>query len=294
MRLVIAHYDVVALVRKTVSEIVDDNILGLASETAWSMFFGIFPALLFAASILSLVGNQQQMFQTAFDHLAPVIPPSALGVVQGVLHDVLFTKSAPGIASIGALLALYAGSQMFSTLMRALNTAFDVRETRPWWKQQLIAIAAAAGSVVVLWIATVIFLAGQQIVGFASNQLGMGPVGAIAWTILQYPVAFALITGLFWLLYLVLPDLPDRPRPWRAALLAAVIATILWTVVTTLFRLYVQHFGSYNKTYGAIGAVIVLLTWMYWSSFALLAAGELASEIRAGSGRDAPPVRSGR
>lgn len=291
MQLVIGHYDVLALARKTLSEVLDDNVLGLASETAWAMFFGIFPALLFAAPLLSIVGDPQAVFRGVLDRVAPTMPPEAMGVVRSVLRDLVFARGAAGLMSIGALLALYAGAGMFSTLIGALNTAFDVRETRPWWRQKLVAIGVAAVSVIVVWISTAVLVAGQGIVLLAARILDLGPLGQTVWQLLQYPAALALLVAYVWMLYLVLPDVPDRPRAVRATLVGALVATFLWVVVTIALRAYIANFGSYNTTYGTIGGVIVLLTWMYWSNFAFLVGGELASEIRAGTGRDAAPAR---
>lgn len=287
MHLEIAGRDVVALAKKTLSEILDDNVLGLSAETAYSFFFGLFPAFLFAAPLLSLAGNKQQLFEEIFAWLAGALPPSALNLVEGVLRDVVFARSAPGLMSIGAVLSLYAGAGMFSSLMSALNDAYDVHDSRPWWEQKLIAIGATIGAVIVLGTAMGLLMGGAPLVRVVARAFHLGPAGEAAWSVLQVVLVIALVVGAIWAMYMVLPDVHAQDR--LQVLVGAVFAAVLWLALSALLRTYVTHFGAYNRTYGTIGGVIVLLTWMYWSMFAILAGGELNSELRAGTGSRAIP-----
>jgi membrane protein len=279
--------DVRVIAKKTVHEVLDDNVLGYGAEVAYNFFFGLFPLLLFAAPLLSLVGDRRELLSDILTRAAPSLPPAAFALLVEVLQDVVYTDSAPGLMSIGALLALWAGAGMFSSLMSALNAAYDVTETRPWWRQKLTAIACAIASVILLMSATTILVAGEQIVELIVRLLLLGPIGEIVWTISQYALAFALVTGFVWMLYFVLPN---ARLSAKATLPGAIFATIGWALFTYLFRLYVTNFASYNKTYGTIGAVIVLLTWMYWTSVMILIGGELNSELHAGTGVTAGPV----
>lgn len=289
MKLQIGGRDVVVLAKKTVREILDDNVLGLSAETAYSFFFGLFPTFLFAAPLVSLLGEKQQLYNQLSGWLASSLPPDAFTLTRGVLHDIVFAKSAPALMSIGAVLALYAGAGMFSSLMSALNVAYDARDARPWWEQKLVAIGATIGAVITIGAAMLLLLGGGALLGTVSKALGLGPIGTALWAILQYVLVFALLIGAIWGIYMVLPDV--RAQDKKQTLVGAVLATVLWVIFSLAFRLYVTHFGSYNRTYGAIGAVIVLLTWMYWSMFAILAGGELNSELRAGTGGTAIPTR---
>ncbi len=184
--------------------------------------------------------------------------------------------------STGAILALYAGTTMFTTLMTALNAAYEVHDTRPWWKQELIAMAVMIGSVIGMSLATLLFMGGEQLLDSVARALGLGEVGIVGTGIVQYVLAFVLLTGSIWTMYMVLPDVKKQNK--LQSLVGAVFAAALWMILTTLFRLYVTNYSSYNKTYGTVGAVIILLTWMYWSVFTVLAGGELNSELRRGTG----------
>lgn len=288
MQLQIGGRDIVALTKKTVHEIMDDNVLGLSAESAYSFFFGLFPMFLFAAPFISLLGNKQQLFNQASTWFSSALPAQTATMVTGALHDVIFGKNAPGLISVGAILALYGGAGMFSTLMTALNAAYDAEESRPWWKQKLIAVGATLGAVITIGIAVALLLGGGTFVSAAADLLNLGSFGTVVWTILQYAAVLALLVGAIWAMYMVLPNIHDQDR--TQTLVGAVFAAVLWIVFTIGFRLYVSNFGSYNRTYGTVGGVIVLLTWMYWSMFAILAGGELNSELRAGTGSSAVPA----
>ncbi|MDQ3674948.1 MAG: YihY/virulence factor BrkB family protein, partial [Gemmatimonadota bacterium] len=185
--------------------------------------------------------------------------------------------------SAGALLLAWLGSNIFTTFMEALNTAYDVRERRSWWKQRLLSLAVLIGWAVIIIFVTAIFLAGDDIADYARTEMGFGPAADV-WAIVQFPVAFAVLVGFLYLMYALLPCAKqDR----RLVLAGSVVASILFVAVTLLFRLYVQHFGSYNRTYGTIGAVIMLLTWMYLISLVILVGGELNSELHHGTGSTA-------
>jgi len=283
--MVIKGYRVGPLVKQTGKEVLSDNVLGLAAQTAYYFFFSLFPIFLFLAPMVSLIGDKQETFGLLMSQLAGAVPGEAMALVSNVVREVVLTPNAPGLMSIGALLAAWAGSNIFSALIDALNTAYDVKDTRPWWRKKLIALGAVVVAGVVFALATVVLLAGEDLVSAAANRLGIGQTGRTIWTVMQFPLAIALLIGLAWATFVWLPDVKQNRRQ---ALVGAVVTTVLWLVVTVLFRLYVQNFGSYNKTYGAIGGVIVLLTWMYLSMLTLLVGGELNAELHHGTGAVAP------
>lgn len=283
--MVIKGFNVVQLLKKTGHEIGEDRITSLAAQTAYYFFFSLFPLLLFLTPMLGLFGNGQQMMDSMLSRLASTLPADALSLIRRIFSQVITARGGGGVMSLGLLLAAWSGSNIFGALMGALNIAYDVKETRPWWTRQLLRLGALALAAVVVLLATAIFMDGERFAQWVGNTLGLGIAGITAITILQLVVAVLLLVGLGAVLFKVLPNVSQR---WSAALVASVMATVLWIVATLLFRLYVQNFGAYNKTYGAIGGVIALLTWMYYSMFVLLCGGELASEMHHGSGAVAP------
>jgi membrane protein len=282
MKLVVAGYDLVVLGRKTLSELLADNLLGMSAAAAYSFFFGLFPTFLLAAPVLSTFGNKQQLFDRLFAWMAPALPAAAFELMQSVLQDVIFTKDAPGLMSIGALLALFAGANMFSTLTVALNAAYETPESRPWWRVELLAVCATVGSVITLGAAVALLMGGDKLLQTFAHAFSLGSTAVLLSAIIQYVLTILLMIGSIWCIYMLLPDVKSQNR--LQTLVGAVVAAALWILVTILFRAYVSHFGAYNKTYGTIGAVIVLLTWMYLSMLAILVGGELNSELRRGTG----------
>ena len=279
--MIIKGYRVGPLVRATSKEVLDDNVLGLAAQTAYYFFFSLFPLILFAAPIFGLIGDKQEIIQSVMSRLAGTLPGDALDLIRGVVQEVVLAEGAPGLMSIGAVLAAWTGSNIFNALIDALNRAYDVEEGRAWWKKRLLALASVIAAGLVLLVATSIMLGGATIAEWIGRQLGLGDSAVTLWTVVQYPVALAMLVGTAWMIYYFLPNIrQDKTQ----VLVGAIVATLLWIAVTLLFRAYVVNFGAYSKTYGTVGGVIALLTWMYLSMLVLLVGGELNAEIHHGTG----------
>ena len=268
----------------------EDNILTLAAAVAYNFFFSLFPLLLFAAPLLSLVGNKQQLFNWILQQLAASVPPAAYTMLAGVTHDVVFAPNAPGLVSIGLVLTAYSASNIFGSLMGALNIAYHVRnDRRPWWKQRLIQLGMVVVAGGLMAIAAAVMMAGPNIVDVVARVTHLSGLTKWGWMILQYPLAFAFLVAAFWLMYYLLPDFPQHKRQILAG---ATISATLWVIATTLFRLYVVHFTTFNKAYGTIGGVLLLLTWMYYSMLVVLAGGELNAELAKGTAEVAPQPKT--
>jgi membrane protein len=283
--MVIKGYRVGPLLKKTGQEILDDNVLGLAAQTAYYFFFSLFPLLLFTTPLIGAFGDPQTIIDWVTGQAARVLPPDALGLVRGVVDDVVFSSGAPGLISIGIVLAAWTGSNVFNNLIYALNRAYDIEESRPWYVKRLIALACVIVAGVVLLIASTIMLAGPEVINWVSSLVPGFERTRSVWMIVQYPLAFVMLVGVMWMIYYFLPNLRQRKLQ---VLVGATVASALWVLVTLAFRAYVVNFASYNKTYGTIGAVIILLTWMYLTMLVILAGGELNSELHHGTGSTKP------
>jgi membrane protein len=283
--MVIKGFNVVPLVKKTVKEIGDDRIPSLAAETAYYFFFSLFPLLLFLTPLLGLVGNGRELMEGLLGRLSATMPADSLSLLRRVLTEIITSSGNAGIMSIGLLLAAWSGSNVFGSLMAALNVAYDVTETRPRWKQIALRIGTLliAGGIVL--VATAVFLDGERLARWVGSAFGLGESAIRAWLVIQFVLSVALLVGVGAVMYKLLPNVQQL---WWHVVVASAIATVLWIVATLLFRLYVQHFGAYNRTYGTIGGVIVLLTWMYYTMFVVLVGGELAAELHHGTGATEP------
>ncbi|MEP6992740.1 MAG: YihY/virulence factor BrkB family protein [bacterium] len=279
--MIIKGYNVVPLAKKTVKEIREDRIPSLAAETAYYFFFSLFPLLLFLTPLLGLVGNGQQLMEGLLARLATTLPADALSLLRRTLTEIITTSGGVGIMSIGALLAGWSGSSIFGTLMDSLNVAYDVTETRPLGRRIALRLACLLLSGVIVLAATYVFLDGERVARWVGQVLHLGPAAVAVWTILQLLLAAGLVVALCVTLFTLLPNVKQR---WPHVIVAGMVTTALWIIATLIFREYVQHFGSYAKTYGTIGGVIALLSWMYYTMFMVLAGGEFASELHLGSG----------
>ncbi|MFN2565394.1 MAG: YihY/virulence factor BrkB family protein [Gemmatimonadaceae bacterium] len=282
--MVIKGYNVGALLRRTGKEILADGVPTLAAQTAYYFFFSLFPLLLFLTPLLSLVGERDQVMQFLTWQIQSSVRGDAAKPLADALANVVYSENAPGLMSVGALLAAWSGSNIFGSLMASLNTAYDVEENRPWWKRQLLRLFVFVVAAVIMILATVTILAGEDIIDRVGMFIGIGHTGRLVWTIIQFPLAFSFLVGLGFMVYYFLPNVR---QDWRKVVVASAVMTVLWIAATLAFRMYVQYFPP-NPTYGFIGGVIILLTWMYYSMFVVLAGGELAAELQHGTGAAKP------
>ena len=281
--MVVKGYDVVALLKSTWREIGEDRVPVYAARMAYNFFFALFPLLIVFAALLNLVADKQQVMGWFTGQVAMALPRDVASLLEKTIAAVVFAEGAPGLLSFGLLTAVWSGSGIFGSFREGLNAAYGVRETRAWWKQYALQIGSLAVAGIIVVTATLVLLNGEGVMQWVGTHLGLGRATTLAWTVVQFPLALAALVGMLWLQYLYLPDCRHLGK--RYVLVGAVVATALWLAATLLFRLYVQNFHALNPAYGAIGAVMVLLTWMYYSSFVLLAAGELSAELQAGTGR---------
>lgn len=290
--MVILGYNVIELAKKTWSEVWKDNVLGMSAEAAYNLFFSIFPLILFIAPLLSLVGDEAVIITSTIARLAPVVPPGALEVVHDVLRDVVFSDTAPALMSVGALLAAYTGSNMIATIASALNRAYGVTDPRPFLKRRLLAIALMIAVAIALTFSTTVILAGKNFFAWLVRSVGVEPQAAAVWSVLRYPVSFAFVVSVLWLIYYFMPAIKQKKSH---VLTGALFAASMWVVVTLLFRYYVTGVATYSRTYGVLGGVIVLLSWIYLTMFVVLVGGELNSELARGTGavRQREPVLYG-
>jgi membrane protein len=181
-----------------------------------------------------------------------------------------------GLLTFGILGALWSSSSAMSAIVDTLNRAYGVNETRRWWQTQILAVVLTIVLSLFVLVSLTLVLAGPEIAEHIAARVGVGPVFAWTWTILQWPVVFLLISEGFAIVYYFAPDAEQR---WRWVMPGAYVGTLLWLAISIGFRFYIVHFSDFNKMYGSIGAVIVLLLWFYLSGLVLLFGAELNSEL---------------
>ncbi len=258
-------------------EINEDEVFGRAAQLAYYFLLALFPLLLFLTSVIGLImGSGSGLRDTLFNYLSRMIPSSASQLVSTTMFEVS-AASGGGKITFGILAALWAASNGMGAITQSLNIAYDVKETRPWWKQRLVAVTLTVALSVLIISALILVLYGGQLADFIAGHYGFSEIFKLSWKIIQWPIVLAFMLLAFALIYYFAPDLHDQKWVWVTP--GAVIGVTLWLLVSFGFRLYLHFFDSYSATYGALGAVIVLMLWLYLTGAAILTGGETNSEI---------------
>jgi membrane protein len=261
------------LLKRTARESSEDDVLGLAAQLAYYFFLALFPAVLFIlalASFFPLTNFIDEILQV----LRPIAPAEVLGLLEEQLRRISNTDSG-GILTLGILGAIWSSSAAVVAIVGSLNRAYDIEEGRPWWKVRLTAVGLTLGLAVLVLASFTLIVAGPTIASQVASSFGLGSVFEWSWKILQWPLAFFLVSTAVGLVYYFAPD---AEQDWAWITPGALIGTLLWLIVSLVFKIYVANFADY-AAYGAVGGVIVLLLWFYISALAILVGAELNAEI---------------
>lgn len=271
------------LARRVYIAIMENNVTGYAAQLAYYFFFSLFPFLLFIAALLPYVPIPDLMDQI-MDLVDDFLAAEAAEIIRRNVED-LVARPRGGLLSFSILFALFLASNAIAAVGDSLNHAYGVKESRPFWKVRGIAILLTIGLAVMVIVSTILLIFGPELGGWLAAQVGLGPAFDVLWEFVRWPVVIVLMMLGAALLYYFTPDVEQE---WRWVTPGSVLAVLAWVGVSLGFRYYVDHFGQYNVTYGSIGAIIVLLTWMYLSGLFLLIGGEINAEIEhaAKSGKD--------
>ena len=265
-----------------------DDIFGRAAELAYYFFLAIFPALIFATSVLGiLAGPGTQLRNSLLQYLAQAMPGSAFQLIQQTLTEI--TKaSGGGKLTFGLLATLWTASSGMVAIMSTLNAVYNIPEGRPIWKSRSIALGltVAAGALVLVAIAIIIY--GGALAELIASHIGLGSAGTVAWKVAQWPVALFFLSLVFALIYYYAPDLKEQNWAWITP--GAIIGMVLWLVASFALRIYLHFFNSYSATYGSLGAAIILMLWFYVTGAAILIGGEINSEIENAAAKRGEPT----
>lgn len=262
------------LLKRTINESWADDIFNLAAQQAYYFFFALFPALLALISIASFfpVANlTDEVVRT----LGRVAPGDVINIINEQLAKISGDK-AGGLLTFAFLITLWSSSGAVVSMCTTLNAAYDITESRPWWKVRLIAIGLTVGLAVFVLVSMALIVAGPGFAQALADHIGLGQAFVWTWSIARWPVIFVLIATAVALIYYFAPD-AEQEFVWITP--GSVLATILWIAVSYGLKTYVATMGNYTETYGVVGAIMVLLLWFYLSGVALLIGAELNSEI---------------
>ena len=261
------------LIKRTAKEVNADDCLGLAAQLAYYFFLALFPAVLFLLAVASFF-PLDTLTHDVIGALRPFTPTDVLTFLEEQLLRVSNADSG-GILTVGILGAVWSSSAAVVAIIGSLNRAYDIEEGRPWWKVRLTAIGLTIALAIFLLVSFTLITAGPSLAEYFASTLGLGGVFEWTWKIVQWPIAFALVSTAIGLVYYFAPD---AEQYWLWITPGAVVATVLWICVSLILKVYVTSFADYNA-YGAVGGVIVLMLWFYVSGLAILVGAELNAEI---------------
>jgi membrane protein len=282
-----------AAVKRSFREFMSDDCMGLAQQIAYSSLLAFFPAMAFLVGALGLF----DLFDDVKKLLDPIAPNGVIKFISSLQKDSGNGTSAAAFV-IGFFGAVWAASGAMGSIIKALNRAYELQETRPFWRVRGIAIILVISTGVATAGVFLLIVVGGALGDAIAKKAHLGGAFDWTWGILRWPVAFCAILLFFALVYFLGPN--KEQRNWKWVTPGSLLGGILWLVLSGLFALYVTFAGNYTKTYGTLATGIILLLWLNYSAFALLYGAELNSEldkqadIRAAGGERAGLVKPAR
>ena len=256
------------------------HTLQMAAGLSYYFVMSLFPLLIvFVATVASLpVPN---LFDQALGLASRFMPHESMGLIKAVLRQVI-TPHRGKFMSFGIVGTIWAASGGFSSMMEALNVAYDVPESRPFWKTRPLAIGLTFLIGILLVIALALMLVGPNFGGWLAAKVGLGSIFVAVWPYLRWSIAVAFAVLAIELIYFLAPNVRQR---FRRTLPGAALAVACWLLLSWALGIYFQHFTNLNKTYGTLAAAIALMVWLYWTAFAILLGGEINADLLHEQGR---------
>ena len=265
------------LAKRVWQEINHDDLINRAYELAYNFLFAVFPMLLFLIALFGVFAALGTKLRTdLFTYMQGVLPTAAFQLVSKTVNEIA-RNTGGGKLTVGLLLALYSGSAGMTQLISTLNIAYEVRERRSWIKVHLVSIVLTLAISILVVAALLLVLAGGLVAHYLGGVLGLSSLFVIGWKILQWVLALGFILLAFALIYYFGPDLKERHWYWVTP--GSVAGVAVWLIASGTLRVYLHFFNAYSKTYGSLGAVIILLLWFYVTGLAFLIGGEVNSSI---------------
>jgi membrane protein len=267
------------VLKRTVREFKEDNLTDWAAALTYYGILALFPALLALISVLGLLGTSAT--QPLIDNLGTVAPGPAKDIVTSAIQNLQKSQGAAGVLFVvGLVIALWSASGYIAAFMRASNAIYEVGEGRPIWKTAPTRLLTTLVLVVMLAFVGIAVAVTGPLAQQVGKVLGIGGAAVTAWDIAKWPVVLVVVMAMFAILYWAAPNVKHPKFAWVSP--GGIVGVLIWLIASAAFALYVAKFASYNKTYGALGGVIVFLTWLWISNIAILLGAEFNAEVERG------------
>jgi membrane protein len=270
-----------ATLKRTFREFKEDNLTDWAAALTYYAVLSVFPALIALLSIVGLVADPATVTRVITETVSEIGPATAAETFSGPINDITENQSAAGLALVlGLAGALWTASGYVGAFMRASNAIYDVEEGRPIWKTAPTRFITTLVLLLMLAAVAIAVTFTGPLAEQAGNVLGVGSMAIDVWDIAKWPVILVVVMTMFAILYWAAPNVKHPKFRWVSP--GGIVGVLLWILASAAFAFYVANFGSYNKTYGALGGVIVFLTWLWISNIAVLLGAEFNAELERG------------
>jgi membrane protein len=253
------------LIRATWRDAIRANVVNRAAELAYWFLLGFFPMILCVTSFVSMLGSAQGSQGMLMKYVGDVLPATASSLVRQVLAQ----TTGSGRVWFSLLFALWSSSSATSGLIDTLNDIYDLKESRPWWKSRLMAVALAIATGMLLTGALIVVMYGPVIL----HKIMPGAASFYVWKIAQWPAAAVLLILALLCIYRYAPNIQEQK--WKWLLPGSIVGATIWLAASILFKVYVRHFSQFGLLYGSLGTLIILMFWFYLSGSAILVGGEI-------------------
>jgi membrane protein len=266
-----------AILKRTVKEFQDDNATDWAAALTYYAVMSLFPMLIVLVALLGVVG-QESTINTMTDSLRAAGLGDVAKNVEGPLDEIVRNKGgASALLGVGLVAALWSASGWVGAFTRAMNTIYEVREGRPFWKLRPLQVVITLATVLLVSLVLIAVVVSGPIARAVGTAVGLGDTAVTVWGVAKWPVLLVVLMAMVAGLYYIAPNVRQPRLRWVTP--GGIVAVVTWILASAGFGIYVSNFGSYGKTYGTLGSVITFLVWMWLSNLALLFGGELDSEL---------------
>ncbi len=269
------------VLKRTATEFKDDNCTDWAAALTYYGVLAMFPAIIALTSLIGLFGDPKKTTKALLDIVNTLGPSTAVQTFAKPIQQVVAAQNTAGLLLlVGLLGALWSASGYVGAFSRASNAIYEVEEGRPFYKLRPVQLLVTLVCVILVALVAISLVVSGPLAKAVGGAVGAGDLAVTLWGILKWPVLAVIVSLIFSLLYYATPNVKQPKFTWFT--LGGFIALVVWVVASAAFALYVANFGSYNKTYGSLGAVVSFLVWLWITNLAVLFGAEFNAEMERG------------
>ncbi len=264
-----------------------DDVLNRAAILSFYFLLALFPLLLFLTALLGYFADPgTELRRNLLTYLSAIVPVSAFDLINTTIDEISQERSGRTLW-LGLLTSLWFASSGMGAIIEGLNVAYDVKETRAWWRRTLLAIFLTIVLVVLVITALALMFYGSRIAEAIANHYGFGAAFTTVWNVLRWVFVFVIVFMAFALIYYFAPNQNIKQLRWLSP--GAMTGLVLWLLVSFLFGSYLDFYNNYSVVYGSLGAVIILMLWLYLTGVTILIGGEVNAIIEQAAVRTRDP-----